>query len=120
MKTSVIVRITGALAVAAFMVGCEPDRMGYVDLAAEEVCDEARRCDNLGSNGLHSDYDECIINERHSFNSMWPADDCGEGRINGDKFDTCMTRAKLWACEGGLGDWLSTAEHCAASRVCVD
>lgn len=110
-----------ALGASLFTGGCfEPDRAGYVEQAAKDVCREAQRCDNLGEDGFYPSYDECIIEEKSRFNSMWPADDCDDGRIDSDRFDSCMNRARLVACDGGLGDWLAAAEHCSAARVCID
>lgn len=105
---------------ASGLLACEPDRVGYVDRAAETVCNEARRCENLGEDGLHPTYDTCIIEERSRFNSLWPEDECSDGRINRDRFESCMNRAKLVACDGTFSDWLSAYEHCRPSQVCVD
>ena len=111
-----------ALLVIAFVSsGCSgPDRLEYVKMAAREVCDEARRCDNLGPEGFRASYDDCIIEEESRFNSMWPANRCDDGRIDPDRFDRCMDRARLVACEGSFFDWLSAAEHCSAGTVCVN
>jgi hypothetical protein len=114
-----LTRLPGLLLLLA-VAGCEPDRLGYVDLAADRVCNEARRCDNLGPEGLHATHDECIIEERSRFNGMWPESECGEGRINRDRFESCMDRARLVACDGGFGDWLAAYDHCRAERVCID
>lgn len=110
--------------VAIFLIlgaGCgEPDRAEYRDMAAEEVCEEAESCDNLGTDGLYEDFDQCMIEEQSRFNSMWSSDECADGRINAERFDTCMTRALLVACDGGVGDWLAAADKCRASQVCID
>ena len=101
--------------------GClEPDREGYRDQAAEEVCDEADRCDNLGPDGIYDSHADCIIEERSRFNSMWSEEDCGDGKINADDFDRCMSRALDYACDGGLLTGWDAFDRCSASNVCTD
>ena len=98
----------------------EPSRAEYRDEAAETVCKEALRCENLGSSGIYEDYDECMIKERARFNDMWSETHCGDGRINPDSFESCLDRAKLAACDGGLLDLISAADRCHRNRVCTN
>lgn len=107
---------------AAIGVGCgAPDRTDYRDNAAEEVCMEAEACDNLdglfGEN--YSSYDECVLEERSRFNSMWSEDECGMGQIDPDDYDRCIDRAVLAACDGGFLDNINALTECRASVVCT-
>ena len=110
------------LGAVALMMGCsgEMERGEYRDLIAQEVCDEAERCNNLGPNGLHDTYDDCIVEERARFNDMWPTSQCGETRINEDAFDRCLSRALDVACDGTLADWFSAGQRCHRDEVCID
>lgn len=95
----------------------EPDRAEYRNMAADEVCNELDSCGNIGSGEQYDTYDDCIVEEESRFNSAWPANEC-EDRINADKFDNCMTRAKLAACGSWL-DYLAALDHCSADNVCI-
>lgn len=111
------------LVLAVALTGClEPDRAQYRDQAAEEVCDEADRCDNL--DGLFGEsYDshaDCVISERSRFNTMWPEDECGDDRIDPDAYDQCINRASLAACDGNALDIASAWSECRASQVCTN
>lgn len=105
------------LAIGSFLSACsEPTREDYRDLAAEEVCDEADRCDNLGEDS----YDDCIIENRDRFNDLWPASECDDGRIDEDSFESCMNRARTAACEENILDMGLAWNECRASNVCSD
>ncbi len=95
----------------------EPDREGYRDMAAEEVCDELDSCGRLNGQAYDS-YSDCLVEERSRFNSTWSSSRC-EDRINADAFDRCMTRARLAACGTWL-DYLAALDHCSADNVCID
>lgn len=109
------------LLVTTFLsAGClEPDREGYRDMAAEDYCLEAERCDMLGNLDFGS-YDDCEVDMRSNFNDRWPSNECDDGRIDPDAFDTCMNRALNHACTGSITDWLSFADQCQADAVCTN
>lgn len=51
---------------------------------------------------------------------MWPEDECGGGRINGDAFETCVNRAEVLACDQTVADWFLAANDCSVGNVCID
>ncbi len=107
--------------VAALIVimGCnEIDRQTARDMAAEEVCAEAERCDNLGDDGLHPTHADCIVEERLRFDDAWPENECGGGSIDIDAFDRCIDRALEVACHDRPLDWMVATEVCASRNVC--
>lgn len=117
MKHSVTLGLLMLLTALSFLAACgETTREEYRAMAAEEVCNEAQRCDNLGS----SSYDDCIIENTARFNDMWPASSCDDGRINEDRYTTCINRARIVACSGNIFDYGAAMTECSASRVCID
>lgn len=94
----------------------EPSRESYRDMAAEEVCDEAERCGNLGN----LSYEDCIIDERARFNDLWPESECSDGRINEVRYEQCLNRSRTAVCDGNVFDLLSAASECQASQVCIN
>jgi hypothetical protein len=116
MRQSLALALIAILGALTFLAACgEPTREEYRDMAAEEVCDEAERCDNLGDES----YDDCIIENESRFNDLWPASDCDEGRIDADAFETCMNRARTAACEENIFDLGLAWNDCRASQVCT-
>lgn len=108
-----------ALSMLVGLTGCgEPDRADYRDSAADEVCDEAERCDNLDELDYES-HSERIIEERSRFNDMWPADECGDGQIDPEAYDRCMDRATLAACDGDGADFFAAWSACRSEEVCI-
>ncbi len=106
------------LAIAVVSTGClEPDREGYRDMAAQDYCAEAERCNNLGD---YNSVDDCEVDMRSTFNDFWPASECSDGRIDPDAYETCMNRALNYACDGGLADWWTAVDRCSASKVCTN
>ena len=104
------------LAATTLLAACsEPTREQYRDMAAEEVCDEAQRCDNLGD----ASYDDCIVENEARFNDFWPSSECDDGQIEKDAFETCMNRARTAACEENILDLGLAWNDCRASQVCV-
>lgn len=117
MKRSLSVVLALLFLSTAFLSACgEPSREEYRDMAAEEVCDEAERCNSLGS----TSYGDCIIEQRARFNDFWPSSQCSDGRISEERYNRCMNRARTAACDGNFFDQLSAASDCRASQVCVN
>jgi hypothetical protein len=107
-----LITLLGSL---SFLAACsEPTREDYRDMAAEEVCDEAERCDNLDDGS----YEDCILENEARFNDLWPASDCDDGRIDEDSFQSCMNRARTAACEDNIFDQGLAWSECRASQVC--
>lgn len=115
MKQRLVIVLAALLGAMSFLAACsEPTREQYRDMAAEEVCDEAQRCDNLGE----ASYDDCIVENEARFNDLWPASECDGGRIDADAFETCMNRARTAACDENILDLGLAWNDCRASKVC--
>lgn len=105
------------------LAGCgEPDRADYRDSAADEVCSEAERCETLDDlfTESYASHSECVVEEKSRFNDMWPADECDNGRIDEEAFESCMDRARPAACDGNWTDYLSALDACSADEVCTN
>ena len=112
------------IAIVALVVsslGCiEPDREDYRDEAAEDFCNEAEDCGNLGSGIIPDTHSDCIIEMQGEFNERWPADECDDGRINEEDYERCMSRALDYACEGGFLTGWDALDRCSADNVCTN
>jgi len=54
---------------------------------------------------------------------LWPADKCGAGRINPDRYASCEDSAEAFAYSTGatsLTDGISALDGCQSSKVCID
>lgn len=54
---------------------------------------------------------------------LWPADKCGGGRINPDRYMTCENSAEAFAYATGaksLTDGVAALDGCQSSKVCID
>lgn len=110
-----------ALVVCAAAVSCKQTRADYRDDIAESVCDQMKQCGALGGEDAEfADYDDCTVELKEKYNDLWPAEECGGGKINDQKFNQCKQRAVSQACEGNLLDALSFRLECGAGDVCVD
>lgn len=109
------------LCVASGGFGCgEPDRETYRDDAAEDFCAEAERCENLGEGIIPDTRSDCVVEMRSQFNSLWPREECDEGRISAEDYDRCMSRALDFACEGDALTGLDALDRCSADNVCTE
>lgn len=109
------------LSLVILIVACnELDRETARDIAAEDICAEADRCDNLGDDGLHPSHSDCIIEERKRFNDAWPEERCGDGAIDIEAFDRCVDSALEVACHDQPQDWLIAIALCNADNVCTN
>ena len=105
----------------ASSLGClEPDRETYRDDAASDFCDEAERCGSLGDGMIPDSHSDCVVDMRSEFNSRWPQDECGDGQINPDDYDRCMSRALDYACDPGLFSGWDFLDRCSADQVCTN
>lgn len=98
----------------------EPDRETYRDDAADDFCAEAERCGNLGEGLIPDTYSDCVVEMRSRFNGLWPSEECDRGRIDGEDYERCMSRALDFACEGGALTGLDALDRCSADNVCTD
>lgn len=117
MKRSGLISLLILFFAASLLSACgEPTRDQYRDMAAEELCAEADRCGNLGERT----YNDCLVEERARFSDLWPSSECSDGRINADRYERCINRVKVAACDGNFFDGLSAWSECRASQVCID
>lgn len=96
-------------------VAClEPSREDYRDDLAQASCERQEACGNI------DDIDDCIVEKRADFNDLWPADKCGNGRMNEARAEDCIKRAESFSCSGNFIDDLAFLNECKASKVCID
>lgn len=118
MKLSPTVSL-GALLVAVGLAGCQTTRADYRDDIAESVCQEMRACDAFGPDAQFADYDDCVTELKSTYNDLWPADECSNGRIDEARFRQCKQRAVSQACDENILDMISFRLECSADDVCV-
>ncbi|MFP4596638.1 MAG: DUF6184 family natural product biosynthesis lipoprotein [Persicimonas sp.] len=118
MKLSILLTLVGGLLLLG-LVGCEKSRADYRDDIAGSVCDQMRDCEAFGPDGEFADYDDCLTEVKSTYNDMWPADECGGGRIDAQAFEQCKSRAVANACDENILDALSFRLECGADDVCT-
>ncbi|MBA2662042.1 MAG: hypothetical protein H0U74_07075 [Bradymonadaceae bacterium] len=97
----------------------DPTREEYRDEITEEACKSYESCGDIGSGKTYSSKEDCEIKVRSNINDLWPADRCDDGRINPEKFDQCLDRARVVPCGNAFDFWSFVAE-CNADKVCTD
>ncbi len=117
------IRVLSILAITAFvfsLTACsETTREEYRDEMTDQACKNYYgRCDQVGPGKTYPSQDECTVKVRATINDMWPASKCDDGRIDQDKFDSCMTRAGNASCSS-IVDWTAFLLECNASKVCT-
>ncbi|TXD44566.1 hypothetical protein FRC96_00345 [Lujinxingia vulgaris] len=121
MRITAVLKSSLMLALALPLFGCgEPTREDYRDEAAETYCDRADECGNIGDGQDYETVSDCVIDQTDLFNEAWPADECGNGRINETQFDSCVDRLEVVACDGNFFDQLSALDECRAGNVCTN
>jgi hypothetical protein len=113
--------------IAVGLTACGPraatvvdERETYVETISDTICDEKQTCDQIGEDGQYEDYEACHDDVEAFMRDWWPADECGDDAIDGDIFLDCDDRARLAACDGGLGDLFEAVTECNAGDVCID
>ncbi len=102
------------------LVGCHKTRADYRDNIADAVCSQMKKCGAIGgANAQFADTDDCVTQVRSTYNDLWPADQCSDGRIDAKRFDECKRRAVAKACGGNILDTISFRLECGADEVCV-
>lgn len=121
MRITAVLKSSLMLALALPLFGCgEPTREDYRDEAAETYCDRTEDCGDIGEGRDYETYSDCVIDQKDRFNEAWPADECGNGRINESQFDRCLDRLEIAACDGNWLDQLSALDECRAGNVCTN
>lgn len=118
MKRLIFLTLVVAL-LAVALAGCKTSRADYRDDIAESVCQEMQQCNAFGKDAHFADYDDCVTEVRNTYNDLWPADECSNGRIDDAKFKQCKQRAVSQACDGNILDMVSFRLECGAGDVCV-
>lgn len=113
--------ILGAVASLLLSTGCgEPNRDERVAEIAQTGCDRFDACGEIGSGGRFDTYSECVSDLEGTFYDLWPADECSEGQINENAYETCVDRANNFPCDSNVFDQLSFAASCGEGDVCID
>ncbi|QDG49925.1 hypothetical protein FIV42_03965 [Persicimonas caeni] len=118
MKRSLLITL-GATLLVVSLSACETTRADYRDDIAQSVCQQMRECDAFGKDAEFADYDDCVTELESTYNDLWPADECSNGRIDKAKFDQCKQRAVSQACDENILDMVSFRLQCSADDVCV-
>jgi hypothetical protein len=107
----------------------EPSRASRIESLAETACDRysdtSAGCPGYGtaSNQKYADATACENDFKQKAENLWPVDKCDNGRIDATHFDTCVDRAKNYACSTGgqsVLDGISALDDCSAAKVCTD
>lgn len=98
---------------------CKTSRADYRDDIAGAVCSQMQQCGKFGPDAQFADYDDCMTEVRGTYNDLWPADECSDGRIDPERFEQCKSRAVAKACDENILDALSFRLECGAGDVCV-
>lgn len=111
----------GLLVVALTTAGCiEPSRESRRDSAADARCGRLNECGRIGSGETYATFDDCVVEERSTFNDLWPSDECSEGRMNEELYEECLQELRTGSCNENFFDLLSFVGECNAGQVCVD
>jgi hypothetical protein len=92
------------------------------DAACDRYADTEAGCPGYGAGEgqRYATEDDCERDFQSRASSLWPADQCPEDRINGNRFDRCRDSARVIACAGDMMDAMMALPECQASAVCVD
>lgn len=117
-KQNILVLAIMALGVS--LSACsEMSREDYRDEMTDQACENYYgRCGEIGPGKTYASRDECEVKIRAQINDMWPASKCDDGRLDEDKFDSCMSRAGNASCTSLL-DWTGFLVECSANKVCT-
>lgn len=97
------------------------DRDTYVRTIADTICAEKDSCGEIGTDDAqYENYGDCEADVESFMRDFWPANECDQGRINGDTFLDCDDRARLMACGSSIAETYATWQECNADAVCTD
>lgn len=107
----------------------EPSRESRIETLAEASCeryaDTAGGCPGYGTNEgqKYADESACENDFEQRAEDLWPVARCNDGRIDANRFEACVNRAKNFACSTGgqaILDAISALDECKADTVCID
>lgn len=103
---------------SSFIAACgPPSRDGAVDQTARKACQRYEQCDALDDN--YSSYNECLTDWENRFYDTWPADQCGDGRIDPEQLDECQLQIETFDCDNSGLDIIGVLfTSCSARQVC--
>jgi hypothetical protein len=132
-------KLLGAVMGVTALIGCtsnavddtsaEATREQRIDALAGAVCDRyedtSAGCPGYGtgSDQKYATEADCENDFKSRASKMWPADRCDRGRIDANKYQSCVDRAKNFACSTGgqnIVDAISALSECSADNVCTD
>jgi len=124
MNRNLVKRSALTISLGLCLTGCtEPSRESQRDTAADTYCERLEACGDVGAGQRYASMDDCAIAQRDFFNDLWPADKCSDGRINEERFDSCVADLEVAECSMNIFDVLDVAEFlakCRAQEVCID
>lgn len=104
----------------------DPSREERIQSIAVAACaryaDAEAGCPGYGtsSDQPYQTQADCLRDFEDKAGDLWPANECGNGRINDAKYRTCEDRAKVVACSQSLWDAIGALDECKADSVCTD
>ncbi|MBX3216782.1 MAG: hypothetical protein KF850_32405 [Labilithrix sp.] len=132
----VVLPLLGLLVVAPACSGedaddtiVEPSRESRIESLASAVCeryaDTGAGCPGYGTGDdqKYATESDCEADFHTKAANLWPAERCDSGRIDNARYESCVTRAKNYACSEGaqnIVDAISALDECSASKVCTD
>ena len=112
-------RIAAVVTVLVLGAACGGD-LGQPDArdqATKASCDWYAKCGEIGSGEQFATRDDCEVEVRAGWNSLWPYEECN-GRIPPDKLELCISAIKITSCDNAFDIWNTLAVKCGKAEVC--
>ena len=125
-----------AAGTAALVVACassssplKPTRESRIADLSEAACDKygdtSSGCPGYGTAAAqrYQTTADCKRDFANAVGTLWPADQCGEGRISADRYASCEARVESYSCPTGAARFIesvSALDGCQPSKVCID
>ncbi len=134
MKTNIafftcVTAIAGCSNTATDNSPLEPSRDSRIESLAVAACDRygdtSSGCPGYGtaSSQKYATRSDCTRDFENRAATLWPDNQCSNGRINSVGYKRCEDRTKTYACSTGTEnfyDAIAALDECKASAVCTD
>lgn len=92
------------------------------DAACDRYGDTEAGCPGFGTGEgqIYATEDDCQRDFETRAAQLWPAGQCSEERISGDRIARCQDSVRVVACAGNMMDTMMVLPECQASAICVD